>query len=65
MKTKKDKPIPDVPVPRENQTGDLKWAEENIYQNDMFVKGFCWFGLSICAIISITIGTILAIYFSI
>ena len=33
MKTEKDQPIPDVPVPRENQTGDLKWAEENIYQN--------------------------------
>ena len=63
MKTKKDKPIPDVPVPRENQTGDLKWAEENIYQNEMFVKGFCWFGLSMLLIIILIVGISLLIVY--
>ena len=63
MKTEKDKPIPDVPVPRENQTGDLKWAEENIYQHEMFVKGFCWFGLSMLAIIILIVGISLLIVY--
>ena len=63
MKTLKDKPIPDVPVPRENQTGDLKWAEENIYQNEMFMKGFCWFGLSLLFIMILIASVTLLVYF--
>ena len=65
MKTKKDKPVPDVPVPRENQTGDLKWAEENIYGHDMFVKGFLWFALNIFLFVIVINGIILAICFSV
>ena len=52
-----------MPVPRENQTGDLKWAEENIYQNEMFVKGFCWFGLSMLFIIILIASVTLLVYF--
>merc|ERR1711970_981246 len=33
-----DKPIPDMPIPRENVTGDLQWAQENLYESSLFMK---------------------------
>ena len=38
-----DVPIPDVPIPRENTTGDFKWAEEYFYQDKVTRNGIKYF----------------------
>ena len=38
-----DVPIPDVPIPRENTTGDFKWAEDYVYQDKVTRNGIKYF----------------------
>ena len=52
-------PIPDVPVPRENVTGDLGWGKEYFYQDQVTRNGFIYL---ICNSILIILAICLAIY---
>ena len=54
-----DVPIPDVPVPRENVTGDLGWGKEYFYQDQVTRNGFIYL---ICNSILIILAICLAIY---
>ena len=38
-----DVPMPDVPIPRENTTGDFKWAEEYFHQDKVTRNGIKYF----------------------
>jgi len=48
-----NKPVPDMPIPRENVTGDLKWAQENLYESDIFQRSSIYFLLSVIVFITI------------
>jgi len=54
-----DVPIPDVPVPRENVTGDLGWSKEYFYQDQVTRNGFIYL---ICNSILMILAICLAIY---
>ena len=54
-----DVPIPDVPVPRENVTGDLAWGKEYFYQDQVTRNGFIYL---ICNSVLIILIICLAIY---
>ena len=56
------KPVPDKPIPRENQTGDLAWGEEYLYEDDMMVKAFGWLLMYILLIIILIVAIAMAIY---
>ena len=56
------KPVPDKPIPRENQTGDLAWGEEYLYEDDMMVKAFGWLLMYIVLIILLIVAIAMAIY---
>jgi len=34
-----DKPIPDIPIPRENRTGDTQWVNKNFGEHAFFAEG--------------------------
>ena len=55
-------PIPDVPIPRENTTGDFKWAEDYFYQDKVTRNGIKYF---VCYCILIIIVLFCIIYFPI
>jgi len=53
-----NQPVPDMAIPRENVTGDLKWAEDNLYSQGLFVRSGYWCMLTFlvfCAIIFLVI----------
>ena len=52
-------PIPDVPIPRENVTGDLAWGKEYFYQDQVTRNGFIYL---ICNSVLIILVICLAIY---
>ena len=54
-----DVPIPDVPVPRENVTGDLAWGKEYFYEDKVTRNGII---ILICNSLMIVIAISLAIY---
>ena len=55
-------PIPDVPIPRENTTGDFKWAEEYFYQDKVTRNGIKYL---VCYCILIIVILFCVIYFPI
>ena len=54
--------MPDKPIPRENQTGDLAWGEEYLYEDGMMVKAFGWLLMYLLLIIILIIAIAMAIY---
>ena len=56
------KSVPDKPIPRENQTGDLAWGEEYLYQDEMMIKAFGWLLMYILLIIILIVAIAMAIY---
>ena len=54
-----DVPMPDVPVPRVNVTGDFAWGNEYFYQDQIIRNGFIYF---ICNSVLIILVICLAIY---
>jgi len=56
------KSVPDKPIPRENQTGDLAWGEEYLYEDGMMVKAFGWLLMYLLLIIILIIAIAMAIY---
>ena len=52
-------PIPDVPVPRDNVTGDLAWAKKYFYEDKVIRNGII---ILVCNSIMIILAISLAIY---
>lgn len=50
-----NKPIPDDSIPRENQTGDIKWAEDYLLKTDLFKNGMNYLVVSLLIILTIII----------
>jgi len=60
-----EKPIPEIPVPRENQSGDTQWGDDYLNSTDLFKTGFCYLILSTLLILILISGIICAIYFGV
>ena len=56
------KPVPDQPIPRENQTGDLAWGQEYFFENGLFFKGFGWLLMYTLPIITLIVAIAMTIY---
>ena len=54
-----DVPIPDVPVPRDNVTGDLAWGKEYFYEDKVTRNAFIYL---ICNSIMIILAIFLVFY---
>jgi len=63
-----DKPIPDIPIPRENRTGDTEWVKANFGAHEFFADGLKTLRnnlIKCCAGTTLSVAIVLAIALSV